>query len=56
MYRFMSVARGWWMAWYSPIPRRSGAFIIEITDKVPSNKLKEQIKVDTVTESYTIIV
>ena len=33
--KYMSVARGWWMKWSSPIPRRSGAFVIEIIEKAP---------------------
>lgn len=40
--KFMSVARGWWMAWSSQDPRRSGVFTIEIIEKAPQNKLKEQ--------------
>lgn len=43
--RFMSVTRGWWMAWSSSEPRRSGAFTIEIIEKAPQNKLKEQLDV-----------
>ncbi len=39
--RFMSVTRGWWMAWSSSEPRRSGAFVVEIIEKAPQNKLKE---------------
>ena len=31
--KFMSVAKGWWMAWYSSTPRRSGAFKIEILER-----------------------
>eukprot|EP01038_Epipyxis_sp_PR26KG_P014198 gene14198-19052_t len=41
--KYMSIARGWWMAWSSSTPRRSGVFIIEVIEKVPPNKLKEQI-------------
>lgn len=37
----MSVTRGWWMAWSSNEARRSGAFIIEVLEKAPQNKLKE---------------
>lgn len=43
----MSVTRGWWMAWSSADPRRSGAFVVEIVEKAPQNKLvefTEQIK------------
>jgi hypothetical protein len=32
------------MAWSSAEPRRSGAFIIEIVEKAPQNKLKEQLE------------
>lgn len=45
----MSVARGWWLAWSSGEPRRSGAFTIEITEKAQSkfkgqfDKIKENI-------------
>ena len=31
--KFMSVAKGWWMAWFSTSPRRSGAFKIEILER-----------------------
>ena len=31
--KFMSVAKGWWMAWFSTTPRRSGAFKIEILER-----------------------
>eukprot|EP00596_Hydrurales_sp_CCMP1899_P005329 CAMPEP_0119044460 /NCGR_PEP_ID=MMETSP1177-20130426/31605_1 /TAXON_ID=2985 /ORGANISM="Ochromonas sp, Strain CCMP1899" /LENGTH=428 /DNA_ID=CAMNT_0007014583 /DNA_START=166 /DNA_END=1452 /DNA_ORIENTATION=+ len=31
--KFMSVTRGWWMAWSSTAPRRSGAFRIEILER-----------------------
>ena len=31
--KFMSVAKGWWMAWYSSTPRRSGAFKLEILER-----------------------
>jgi hypothetical protein len=31
--RFMSVARGKWISWSSNVPRRSGAFMIEILEK-----------------------
>ncbi len=37
----MSVTRGWWMAWSSTDPRRSGAFVVEILEKAPQNKLME---------------
>ncbi len=30
------------MGWSSLEPRRSGAFIVEITEKAPQNRLKEQ--------------
>jgi hypothetical protein len=42
----MSVTRGWWMAWNSNIPRRSGAFKIEIIEKAQNQlkELKEQFK------------
>lgn len=29
----MSVTKGWWMAWSSTAPRRSGAFTIEIMER-----------------------
>lgn len=31
------------MAWSSTEPRRSGAFIIELVERAPQNKLKEQL-------------
>lgn len=40
----MSLAKGWWMAWSSPSPRRSGAFVIEIVEKAPVHSLKDQIR------------
>jgi len=33
--KYMSVARGWWLKWGSTIPRRSGAFTVEIIEKAP---------------------
>jgi hypothetical protein len=39
--RYMSVTRGWWMAWSSSDPRRSGAFVVELIERAPQNKLKE---------------
>lgn len=35
--RFMSVTRGWWLAWSSAEPRFSGAFEIEIVERAPQN-------------------
>jgi hypothetical protein len=43
--KFLSVARGWWMQWTSSEPRRSGAFTLEIIEKAPQNRLKEQFDV-----------
>lgn len=40
---YLSVAKGWWLAWSSPQPRRSGAFTIEITEKASVNRLQETI-------------
>jgi hypothetical protein len=31
--KFMAVAKGWWISWCSPTPRRSGAFKIEILER-----------------------
>jgi len=42
--KFLSVARGWWMAWTSASPRRSGAFTIEIVERAPQNKFTEHLK------------
>ena len=39
--KFMSVAKGWWMAWFSTTPRRSGAFKIEILER--GEGLEQQI-------------
>lgn len=36
--RYVSVVRGWWLAWASNVPRRSGAFIIEIVERAPRIK------------------
>lgn len=33
MYRFLTVVRGKWLCWNSTIPRRSGAFSVEIWEK-----------------------
>jgi hypothetical protein len=42
--KYMSVTRGWWMAWNSNEPRRSGAFMIEIMEKASNqNAFKEQL-------------
>ena len=35
--RFLSVTRGWWLAWSSTEPRFSGAFEIEIVERAPQN-------------------
>jgi hypothetical protein len=37
----MSVVRGWWIAWSSSVPRRSGAFRIEIMEKASLNPLEK---------------
>lgn len=52
--KYMAVARGWWMKWGSAIPRRSGAFIVEMIEKAPQNKFKEQIKegIETLRETF----
>jgi hypothetical protein len=42
MVRYMSVTKGWWLAWSSSTPRRSGAFIVEILEKAPQQSLSEQ--------------
>ena len=42
--KYMSVTKGWWIAWTSHIPRRSGAFIVEIMERAPQNILKVHIK------------
>jgi hypothetical protein len=41
--KYMSLAKGWWLAWSSDSPRRSGAFKVEITDRASKNKLSESI-------------
>jgi hypothetical protein len=43
--RFLSVTRGWWLAWSSSEPRYSGAFEIEIVERAPQNQkmLREHI-------------
>lgn len=33
--KYLSVTRGWWLAWNSPTPRRSGAFVVEVLERVP---------------------
>lgn len=47
----MSISRGWWLAWSSIEPRRSGAFTIEIIEKA-QNKLKEQF--DKIKENISL--
>ena len=42
--KYMSVTKGWWIAWTSSVPRRSGAFIVEIMERAPQNILKAHIK------------
>lgn len=42
--KFLSVTRGWWMAWTSLCPRRSGAFTVEIVERAPQNRFTEQLK------------
>jgi len=42
--KYMSVTKGWWIAWTSSVPRRSGAFTIEIMERAPQNILKVHIK------------
>ena len=47
--KFLSVAKGWWMSWSSDTPRRSGAFVIEITERASTsnhwlNKLGKSFK------------
>lgn len=37
MCRFLSVTRGWWLAWSSTEPRFSGTFEIEIVERAPQN-------------------
>ncbi|KAJ1440499.1 hypothetical protein B484DRAFT_149131 [Ochromonadaceae sp. CCMP2298] len=43
--KFLSVTRGWWLAWASTEPRYSGAFEIEIVERAPQNikLLKEHV-------------
>lgn len=31
--RYLSVMRGWWLAWSSSTPRRSGAFVVEVLER-----------------------
>jgi hypothetical protein len=38
----MSVTKGWWIAWSSEVPRKSGVFIIEIVEKAKQNVIQEQ--------------
>lgn len=47
----MSISRGWWLAWSSTEPRRSGAFTVEIIEKAHS-KFKEQF--DKIKENITL--
>ena len=44
--RYLSVTRGWWLAWSSSEPRFSGAFVIEIVERAPQNikLLKEHMQ------------
>ena len=55
--KYLSVAKGWWLAWSSDVPRRSGAFTIEITERarknIAFNSLKSGMKMikDTILDS-----
>jgi hypothetical protein len=49
--KFMSISRGWWLAWSSTEPRRSGAFTVEIIEKAQS-RLKEQF--DKIKENISL--
>jgi hypothetical protein len=42
-FRFMSIARGKWIHWSSPVPRRSGAFVVEIIEKAYLNPIEKGI-------------
>lgn len=42
--KYMSVTRGWWMAWSSSAPRRSGIFIVEIVERAPQNILAKNFE------------
>jgi hypothetical protein len=42
--RYLSVARGWWLAWTSPVPRRSGAFVLEILERSTETLDKRLLK------------
>lgn len=37
VFRYLSVTRGWWLAWSSLEPRFSGAFEIDIVQRAPQN-------------------
>jgi hypothetical protein len=39
----MTVVRGWWIAWSSNVPRRSGAFRVEIVEKATINTMQQGI-------------
>jgi hypothetical protein len=41
--RFMSIARGKWIHWSSSVPRRSGAFVVEIIEKAYLNPIEKGI-------------
>ena len=38
------MARGWWLAWTSPVPRRSGAFVLEILERSTETLDKRLLK------------
>jgi hypothetical protein len=42
--KYLSVAKGWWLAWSSDVPRRSGAFTIEITERARKNVALKSLK------------
>jgi len=42
--KYMSVTRGWWMAWSSATPRRSGAFTVEIIERAPQNIIAKNLE------------
>lgn len=40
--KYMNITNGWWVSWSSDVPKRSGAFVIEITEKKSTQNIHKQ--------------
>lgn len=45
--KFMTIYRGWWLAWNSKEPRRSGAFRVEVLDKRGTDRADKTVQLHT---------